>query len=105
MTLYYGDVEVSKKSFKDTVIQGTSFLSYLSSATDDVIIGEYVTKIGANAFYGKNNCTINLPNTITSINVFAFDNTENLIINIDLPENSIDGAPWSGVNNTINWLG
>jgi len=63
-----------------------------------------ITTIESSAFSGCTALTtVTLPSTLTAIASTAFNGCSNLTINIDLPSDTISGAPWGATNATINW--
>ncbi|MDO4963512.1 MAG: leucine-rich repeat domain-containing protein [bacterium] len=87
-----------------------------TNATGDVIIPNGVTSIVDQAFFsmmgGSTITSVTIPSSVTSIGDGAFINFVGVIININKPSGSIEGAPWGAISDqitygpaTVNWLG
>lgn len=100
-------ISIDGSLYEQKTASKISLISWaMGKDTTDIIVPESCYLFGT-AFMGFRRMTsINIPNRVISILSTAFTNCTNLkTITINLPQDSISGAPWGAKNATVVWTG
>ncbi len=97
-----------------TIPSGNSNTTYYASSNyqdwiETFTVPDGITTIGSSVFatFSPHQLsTLKIPSSVTSIDYAAFAVLANLTtIYVDLPENTLPGAPWGATNATVTWTG